>query len=182
MKLDRKNARNLLNIHGTRYFVHLSWINPSSEQRLAIGAHAMYMYIACNDTSVIVIPFRKSKTHAITDTYCTLVFVEMSPHGKYPYVIPLFKRRREAAGSCSTDVICSAALRWQFATSARLISGSEGDKCLALLKLKCQADDWWNWTLDGLGRKQRENKGKRGYRWMLNTPSRCYQSPKCCLK
>ena len=30
------------------------------------------MYIACNDTSVIVINFRKSKTHAITDTYCSL--------------------------------------------------------------------------------------------------------------
>ena len=29
------------------------------------------MYIACNDTSVIVINFRKSKTHAKTDTYCT---------------------------------------------------------------------------------------------------------------
>ena len=29
------------------------------------------MCIACNDTSVIVINFRKSKTHAITDTYCT---------------------------------------------------------------------------------------------------------------
>ena len=28
------------------------------------------MCIACNDTSVIVINFRKSKTHAITDTYC----------------------------------------------------------------------------------------------------------------
>ena len=28
------------------------------------------MYIACNDTSVIVINFQKSKTHAITDTYC----------------------------------------------------------------------------------------------------------------
>ena len=28
------------------------------------------MCIACNDTSVVVINFRKSKTHAITDTYC----------------------------------------------------------------------------------------------------------------
>ena len=36
---------------------------------LLIGAQAMC--IACNDTSVIVINFRKSKTHAITDTYCT---------------------------------------------------------------------------------------------------------------
>ena len=42
---------------------------PCCEQMLAIGAQAMY--IACNDTSVIVINFRKSKTHAITDTYCT---------------------------------------------------------------------------------------------------------------
>ena len=46
--------------HGIRYFVNL-----------AIGAQAMH--IACNDTSVIVISFRKSKTHAITDTYCTTV-------------------------------------------------------------------------------------------------------------
>ena len=37
---------------------------------LTIGAQAMY--IGCNDTSVIVINFRKSKTHAITDTYCTV--------------------------------------------------------------------------------------------------------------
>ena len=38
------------------------------------------MYIACNDTSVIVINFRKSKTHAITDMYCSIkdnaVFLE----------------------------------------------------------------------------------------------------------
>ena len=68
-EIRQKNARNLLYIDGTRYFVRLSWINPSSEQRLAIGAQAMY--IACNDTSVIVINFRKSKTHAITDTYCS---------------------------------------------------------------------------------------------------------------
>ena len=44
-------------------------VSPCCEQMLAIGAQAMY--IACNDTSVIVINFRKSKTHAITDTYCT---------------------------------------------------------------------------------------------------------------
>ena len=31
---------------------------------------AQAMCIACNDTSVIVINFQKSKTHAITDTYC----------------------------------------------------------------------------------------------------------------
>ena len=49
--------------HGTRYFVYLSWVSPCWEQMLAIGAQAMY--IACNDTSVIVINFRKSKTHAI---------------------------------------------------------------------------------------------------------------------
>ena len=30
------------------------------------------MYIAYNDISVIVINFQKSKTHAITDTYCTI--------------------------------------------------------------------------------------------------------------
>ena len=29
------------------------------------------MYIACNDTSVVVMNFPKSKTHAMTDTYCT---------------------------------------------------------------------------------------------------------------
>ena len=31
------------------------------------------MYIACNDTSFIVINFRKSKTHTIKDTYCTSI-------------------------------------------------------------------------------------------------------------
>ena len=55
--------------HGKRYFVNLSWVIPCCEQKLGIGAQAMC--IACNDTSVIVINFRKSKTHAITDTYCT---------------------------------------------------------------------------------------------------------------
>ena len=36
-----------------------------------IGAQAMY--IAYNNTSVLVINFQKSKTHAITDTYCSLI-------------------------------------------------------------------------------------------------------------
>ena len=54
--------------HGKRYFVNLSWVSPWCEQKLGIEAQAMC--IACNDTSVIVINFRKSKTHAITDTYC----------------------------------------------------------------------------------------------------------------
>ena len=57
--------------HGKRYFVNLSWVIPCCEQKLGIGAQAMC--IACNDTSVIVINFRKSKTHAITDTYCSPV-------------------------------------------------------------------------------------------------------------
>ena len=61
--------------HGKRYFVNLSWVIPCCEQKLGIGAQAMC--IACNDTSVIVINFRKSKTHAITGTYCTLI----TPHG-----------------------------------------------------------------------------------------------------
>ena len=56
--------------HGKKYFVNLSWVVPCCEQKLGIGAQAMC--IACNDTSVIVINFRKSKTHAITDTYCTV--------------------------------------------------------------------------------------------------------------
>ena len=64
-----KNARKVLYTHGTRHFVHLPWINPSLEQRLAIGEQAMC--IAYNHTSVVVINFQKSKTHAITDTYCT---------------------------------------------------------------------------------------------------------------
>ena len=68
-EIREKNAWKLLYTHGTRY---LSWINSSWEQRLAIGARAMY--IACNDTSVIMINFWKSKTHAITDTYCTGIF------------------------------------------------------------------------------------------------------------
>ena len=36
------------------------------------------MYIACDDTSVIVINFRKSKTHAITDTHCTDMLIMTS--------------------------------------------------------------------------------------------------------
>ena len=44
-------------------YAHAAW-----EQKLVNGAQAMY--IACNDTSVIVIHFRKSKTHAIIETYC----------------------------------------------------------------------------------------------------------------
>ena len=40
----------------------------AGNKMLTIGLQAMY--IGCNDTSVIVINFRKSKTHAITDTYC----------------------------------------------------------------------------------------------------------------
>ena len=57
---------------GICYFVYLLWESPCWERRLAIGAEAVY--IACSDTSVIVINFRKSKTHAITDTYCTFFF------------------------------------------------------------------------------------------------------------
>ena len=58
--------------HGIRYFVYLPWVSPCWEQMLAIGAQANC--IACNDTSVIVINFQKSKTHAITDTYCTTLY------------------------------------------------------------------------------------------------------------
>ena len=49
---------------------------------LAIGAQVMY--IACNDTSVIVIKFRKSKTHATTDTYCTCIDPENIRAEKLP--------------------------------------------------------------------------------------------------
>ena len=54
-----KNARKVLYTYGTWYFVYLPWIDPSWEQRLPIGAQAMY--IAYNDTSVIVINFQKIK-------------------------------------------------------------------------------------------------------------------------
>ena len=67
--------------HLIRYFVYLSWASPRWEQMLVIGAQAMH--IACNDTSVIVINFRKSKTHAITDTYC--MSVELPTLNKYKY-------------------------------------------------------------------------------------------------
>ena len=65
---ERKMFEDYSTPHGKRYFVNLSWVIPCCEQKLGIGAQAMC--IACNDTSVIVINFRKSKTHAITDTYC----------------------------------------------------------------------------------------------------------------
>ena len=72
-KLERKMLENYSQTpHWIRYFVYLSWVSPCWEQMLAIGVQAMC--IACNDTSVIVINFRKSNTHAITDTYCTLNF------------------------------------------------------------------------------------------------------------
>ena len=51
----------------TRHFVHLPWINPSLEQRLAIGEQAMC--ITYNHTSVMVINFQKSKTHAMAMEY-----------------------------------------------------------------------------------------------------------------
>ena len=40
------------------------------------------MYIACNDTSVKMINFRKSKTHAITDTFCIWVAFIILHHKK----------------------------------------------------------------------------------------------------
>ena len=67
-ELERKMLEDHSTPHGKRYFVNLSWVIPCCEQKLGIGAQAMC--IACNDTSVIVINFPKSKTHAITDTYC----------------------------------------------------------------------------------------------------------------
>ena len=69
-KLERKMLENYSTPHGIKYFVYLSWVSPCWEQmRLAIGAQTVY--IACNDTSVIVISIWKSKTHATTDTYFT---------------------------------------------------------------------------------------------------------------
>ena len=68
-ELERIMLEDYSTPHGKRYFVNLSWVIPCCEQKLGIGAQAMC--IACNDTSVIVINFRKSKTHTITDTYCT---------------------------------------------------------------------------------------------------------------
>ena len=88
-EIRQKNARNLLYIHGTGYFVRLSWINPSSEQRFAIGAQAMY--IACNDTSVIVINFRKSKTHAITDTYCNVSYSMLQKKWSCQFFFSIFQ-------------------------------------------------------------------------------------------
>ena len=68
-----ESRKQLLNSYFTPmkfwYFVCLSLVSPCWEQTLTIGAQVMH--IACSDTSVIVINFRKSKTHAITDTYCT---------------------------------------------------------------------------------------------------------------
>ena len=71
-ELERKMFEDYSTPHGKRYFVNLSWVIPCCEQKFRIGAQAMC--IACNDTSVIVINFQKSKTHAITDTYCTINF------------------------------------------------------------------------------------------------------------
>ena len=72
-KLERTMFQDFSTPHAKRYFVNLSWVIPCCEQKLGIGAQAMC--IACNDTSVIVINFRKSKTHAITDTYCIYIYI-----------------------------------------------------------------------------------------------------------
>ena len=68
-ELERKMFEDYSTRHGKRYFVNLSWVILCCEQKFGIRAQAMC--IACNDTSVIVINFQKSKTHAITDTHCT---------------------------------------------------------------------------------------------------------------
>ena len=44
------------------------------------------MCIACNDTSVIVINFQKSKTHAITDTYYILITSDQRRANSYATV------------------------------------------------------------------------------------------------
>ena len=62
-ELERKMLEDYSTPHGKGYFVNLSWVIPSCEQKLGIGVQAMC--IACNDTSVIVMNFQKSKTHAI---------------------------------------------------------------------------------------------------------------------
>ena len=115
VSLERKNARKGPHTHGTRYFVYVSWINPSWEQRLTIRVQAMY--IACNDTSVIVINFRKSKTHAITDTYCTLLDKERER-----------EREREKGvvtrASLSPFVFLSLSLFLFFASLSDTLSGS----------------------------------------------------------
>ena len=69
-ELERKMLEDYSTPHGKRYFVNLSWVIPCCEQKLGIGAQAMC--IACNDISAVMINFRKSKTHAITDTSCIL--------------------------------------------------------------------------------------------------------------
>ena len=67
VNLERKKLlENHSASYGIRYFVYISY----REERLVIGSQTMY--IACNDTSVILINFRKSKTLAKADTYCIL--------------------------------------------------------------------------------------------------------------
>ena len=63
-----KCSKTTLHPPGIWYFVYFSCESPCLEQGFASGAQAMY--IVCSDTSAIVINFPKSKTHAITDTYC----------------------------------------------------------------------------------------------------------------
>ena len=71
MNLERRNPRKLLYTPWNLVFCIFSWVSPCLEEGLAIGAQSLY--IVCNDISVIVITFRKSKTHTITDTYCNLI-------------------------------------------------------------------------------------------------------------
>ena len=103
-ELERKMFENCSTPDGIWYFEYLSWVSPCWEQMLAIGAQAMY--IACNDTSVIVINFRKSKTHAITDTYCIvnliLAYFTLRQTVWYymMYVRPFFLRRLSTSKFC----------------------------------------------------------------------------------
>ena len=53
------------------------------------------MYIACNDTSVIVINFRKSKTHAITDMYCNIFIQDCRKVKNYLSKATFLQKERE---------------------------------------------------------------------------------------
>ena len=118
-KLERKMLEDYSTPHGKMYFVNLSWVIPCCEQKLGIGAQAMC--IACNDTSVIVINFRKSMTHAITDTYC-IRFGSGRTGSKILSKFRLAHNRKLRSANRNTidhTIACPALLLWCLAVENR---------------------------------------------------------------
>ena len=142
-ELERKMLENYSTPHGIRYFVYLSWVSPCWEQMLANGPGAQAMCIACNDTSVIVINFRKSKTHAITDTYCTFFQMKL--------LLKLLKLIHQH------DILCT--MPWCGCPSCLELDQAENNPRVTLLPLHVTDRDKWE-KGDDIPRVQEKIKAK----------------------